>query len=63
MAPYVSLSIESVRIDWLTWIEVSEDVYGVTGVVLDFQSLQIQQLAVANDPSHPDSKFAAKTSE
>ena len=31
--------------------EVSDDVYGVTGVVLDFQTLQIQQLAVVNDPS------------
>ena len=40
-----------VQIDWLARIENSEDVHGVTGVVLDFQILQIQQLAVANDPS------------
>ena len=37
----------SVRINWLTWTEIFEDVYDVTGVVLDFQ---IQQLAVVNDP-------------
>ena len=39
----------SIRIDWLTWI--SEDVHGVTGVFLDFETLQNQQLAVVNDPS------------
>ena len=41
----------TVRIGWLTWTEVSEDVYGLAGVVLYFQILQIQQLAVVNDPS------------
>ena len=40
---------------------MSKDVFGVTGFVLDFQTLQIQQLAVVDDL--PDSKFAAETSE
>ena len=34
----------SIWIDWLTWIDMSEDVQGVIGVVLDFQILQIRIL-------------------
>ena len=51
----------SVRIDCLTWMEISEDANGVTDVALDFQILQIQQLAFVNDPG-TRFKFAAKTS-
>ena len=40
----------SVRIGWLTWNEISEDVHGVACVVPDFQTLQKQQLAVVSDP-------------
>ena len=45
--PCVSLH-RSVRIEWLTWLETSENVFDVTGVDLDFQ---IQYLAIVNESS------------
>ena len=44
------------RVRIWTWSEVSDDVYGVTGVVLDFQTLQIQQL-LSEMIQVPDSKI------